>query len=90
MAADAKSVGEARPGTIWVVGGPKSSRQENVEVANERVLEEIRRYLDEKRGSPPQVLEFTQRLRERMQRLLERAPPFEFREEMLNCLNVPS
>ena len=67
------------------VGGPKISRQENVEVVNERVPEEIRRYLDEKRGSPPQVLEFVQGLRERMQRQLGRAPPFEFREEMLNC-----
>ena len=74
MAADAKSVGEARPGTIRVI---KISRQENVEVVNERVLEEIRRYLDEKRGSPPQVLEFIQGLRERMQRQLGRAPPFE-------------
>ena len=51
MAADAKSVGVARPGTIWLVGGPKISRRENVEGVNERVREEIMRCLDEKRVS---------------------------------------
>ena len=47
MAADAKSVGEARPDTIWVEGGPKISRQKNVEVVKEREREEIMRDLDD-------------------------------------------
>ena len=87
MTADAMSVGEERPGTIWVMGGPKISRQENVEVVSERVREEVMRYLDEGRGSPSQVLEFIQGLHERLQRQFGRAPPFVNREETLNCFN---
>ena len=75
MAAYAKSFGAARPGTIWVQGGPKISRQENVEVVNERKREEIMRDLDDGRGSPSQVLEFIQGLRERMQRQFEHCVP---------------
>ena len=76
MAAYAKSFGAARLGTIWVQGGPKISRQENVEVVNERKREEIMRDLDDDREpSPSQVLEFIQGLRERMQRQFEHCVP---------------